>query len=259
MASETVVYTLDLGPYDYDVVKREVLVRVEGEEQPVCIIDPRENNTVTVSGPLDAKAVVVVVDCDKDNEKKVPLEHELTLTNSVGFKPGSVITIIAVEEIPGAEDESNGGNDDPGSSESSIPVVEGEVDGEPETSGPGTDDSDDGSSDEEAGDGNDTSGAVDGDLSDSNGDLSDSSGDSVDVPADGPVEEDKAETDPESGEAEDETDPESGEVENGVSDVSEEPAEVVEDVDTGSADGSEDDVVEPVAKKPARKSRKKKT
>ena len=106
MAVDTMVYTLDLGPYDHDVVKREVLIRVEGSDQkhPPINLDPRENNTVVVSGPQDAKATIVVVDYDDGGNKTVPVEHEQILADTVGPRPGSVISVVAVEEIPGVDD-----------------------------------------------------------------------------------------------------------------------------------------------------------
>ena len=105
MAVDTMVYTLDLGPYDHDVVKREVLIRVEGKsEDRVVNLDPRENNTVVVSGPQDAKATIVVVDYDDGGNKTVPVEHEQVLADTVGPRPGSVISVVAVEEIPGVDE-----------------------------------------------------------------------------------------------------------------------------------------------------------
>lgn len=169
MATDTMIYTLDLGPYDHDVVEREILIRIEGvTEDQILKLNPAENNQVQVKGPQDAKATVTVVDYDDSGNKSVPVVHEQILADIVPPGAGSNITVVAVEEISGVDDDDTGngdtGNGDDGGDIGgpSIPVDEEESEGSDD--GPA---GDPGESGESGNDGNDDPSADEGTVEDS--------------------------------------------------------------------------------------------
>jgi len=95
--ADLMIYTLDLGPVDPDVVEREVTIVVGGNTTTTKV--SIDSNSVEVSGPQDAEASLTIVDVDDAGNKSVPVEHSLVLSDTVAPGANAVVTVKDVKEI----------------------------------------------------------------------------------------------------------------------------------------------------------------